>query len=256
MESPQASCYTGRMPRYQRPDGRAARELRPVTITPDFVSSADGSCLMEIGGTRVICTASMIEGVPAWRKDSGLGWVTAEYGMLPGSTGQRKSRPIAKPDSRSVEIQRLIGRAIRSIVHFRRLAGWTIHLDCDVLEADGGTRTASITGAYVALAIAIRRARHRGQLPEAPILRGAIAAVSCGVVKGEVHLDLCYREDASADVDMNFAMTSAGRMVEVQASAEGRPFTGPQLQSMLRAGRKGIRDLLDFQSKAISRSRT
>ncbi len=235
-----------------RPDKRRANQLRPVRMQPGFVGSADGSCLIEMGGTRVICTASFAGGVPRWRADSGLGWVTAEYGMLPASTGSRKSRPTLKPDSRGIEIQRLIGRTLRSVVRFDKLGENTITLDCDVLEADGGTRTAAITGAYVALAAAVGKAQRAG-LCKAGVLRTAVAAVSVGIVGGRALLDLCYSEDAAADVDMNVAMTRGGKFVEVQATSEGASFDGDELQAMLHLAGRGIRKLLSAQSAAISK---
>ena len=224
--------------------------MRPVKITPGFVSTADGSCLIEVGGTRVICTASFSAGVPNWRAGSGLGWVTAEYGMLPACTGQRKSRPIGKPDSRAVEIQRLIGRAMRSVVRFGGLGENTFHLDCDVLEADGGTRTAAITGAYVALSRAVRKCAAAGYVQHSA-MQGALAAVSVGVVHGKPVLDLDYVEDASADVDMNIAMTSTGRYVEIQGTSEGKTFDGDQLEVMLRLAKRGIGQLIRLQKQAL-----
>ena len=223
-------------------------------MKPGFVGSADGSCLIEMGGTRVICTASFAAGVPRWRSDTGLGWVTAEYGMLPASTGSRKARPALKPDSRGVEIQRLIGRALRSVVRFDRLGENTITLDCDVLEADGGTRTAAVTGAYVALALAADKARRAGRC-KAGVLASAVAAVSVGIVAGTPLLDLCYAEDAAAEVDMNVAMTRRGEFVEVQATGEGAPFDGEQLQAMLRLARGGICKLLSAQAAAITKGK-
>lgn len=240
------------MARHERHDGRKAGELRPVRITPDFVRSADGSCLIEVGGTRVICTASFTSSVPKWREKSGLGWLTAEYGMLPASTGQRKKRPIMKPDSRGVEIQRMIGRVLRSVMRFDRLGANTVHLDCDVLEADGGTRTAAITGAQVALARAIAKSA-AGGLCDARAIRGCVAAVSVGIVDGRAVLDLDYAEDSAAQVDMNVAMTAAGKFVEIQGTAEGAPFDADQLQDMLSLAKRGIRKLLRLQREAISR---
>lgn len=229
----------------RRPDA-----LRPVRITPHFVPTADGSCLMEMGNTRVICTASFTPGVPEWMAGGGTGWLTAEYGMLPASTGKRKSRPIGKPDSRATEIQRLIGRAIRPAMVMDRLGENTICLDCDVLTADGGTRTAAITGAYVALAQAVARAVRRGQLPRG-VLRGPVAAVSVGIVAGRAVLDLDYHEDASAEVDMNVAMIGR-RYVEVQGTSEHRPFDDRQLTAMLRLARRGIGQLMARQRKIIA----
>jgi len=238
------------MAKPKRNDGRRPNELRPITITPGFVGSADGSCLIETGGTRVICTASLSPGVPKWRQGSGLGWLTAEYGMLPASTGRRKSRPTSKPDSRGIEIQRLIGRVIRNVVRFDRLGENTLHLDCDVLEADGGTRTASITGAYVAAAIANQRCAALGRCnPKA--ITGQVAAISVGIVAGQALLDLDYSEDSNAEVDMNVAMLSNGQFVEVQGTAEKAPFTGSQLQEMLDLAGKGIRKLAKIQRQAI-----
>ena len=235
----------------KRHDGRRTNELRPVQITPDFVGTADGSCLIEMGRTRVICTASVVAGVPRWREETGEGWVTAEYGMLPASTGGRKSRPLYRPDSRGVEIQRLIGRVVRNVVRFDRLGANTIHLDCDVLEADGGTRTASITGAQVALSLAVARGAEAGTFsPRA--LRSTVAAVSVGVVAGRAVLDLDYAEDSTAGVDMNVAMTRGGKFVELQGTGEGEAFDAEQLQQMLRLARGGIRQLHRAQRLAVA----
>ena len=236
----------------KRHDGRGAGELRAVKITPGFVRTADGSSLIEIGGTRVICTASLAEGVPRWRADTGLGWGTAEYGMPPASTGSRKRRPIGRPDGRSVEIQRIIGRVLRSVVRFERMGENTVVLDCDVLEADGGTRTAAITGAYVALVIAMNRAVEAG-ISRRGALRGSVAAVSVGIIDSRPVLDLDYLEDSAADVDMNVAMTSGGKFVEIQASGEGDTFDADQFDQMLRLARRGIRKLLRYQREAIAR---
>ncbi|HAU36399.1 MAG TPA: ribonuclease PH [Phycisphaerales bacterium] len=240
------------MAKHNRKDGRRADELRAVRITPGFVSKADGSCLIEMGGTRVICTASFVPGVPEWRQGRGKGWLTAEYGMLPASTGGRKSRPGVKSDGRAVEIQRLIGRVLRSVVDFAALGENTLYLDCDVLEADGGTRTAAITGAQVALSLAVARAAAQGQC-SARAVRGLVAAVSVGMLDGRALLDLDYSEDSAAEVDMNVAMTSAGRYVEVQGTAEGRPFAGAEMDRMLRLARGGIRHLVRAQREAITR---
>ena len=238
------------MPSQKRHDGRLPGQLRPVTLTLDFVPTADGSCLIQMGGTRVICTASFQPGVPEWMKGRGAGWLTAEYGMLPASTGKRKGRPIGKPDSRATEIQRLIGRAIRPAMAMDRLGENTICLDCDVLTADGGTRTAAITGAYVALAQAVAKAAGRGQLPRG-VLRGPVAAVSVGLVGGRAVLDLDYHEDVSAEVDMNVAMIGR-RYVEVQGTSEHRPFDDRQLAEMLRLARRGIGQLMARQRKIIA----
>jgi len=200
----------------------------------------------------VICTASFTEGVPKWRANSGLGWVTAEYGMLPAATGSRKRRPIGKADGRSVEIQRIIGRVLRSVVRFDRLGENTIYLDCDVLEADGGTRTAAITGAYVALALAIEKGA-KADLCKRSALSGAVAGVSVGMVGGRAVLDLDYVEDSAAEVDMNIAMTSGRKYVEVQGSSESKPFDTAQLDAMLRLAKSGIGRLLTLQQKTIRR---
>lgn len=239
----------------KRTDGRRADQLRPVKITPGFVGTADGSCLIEVGGTRVICTASIEADVPKWRKEQGLGWVTAEYGMLPASTGQRKRRPGIKSDGRSVEIQRLIGRVLRSVVRFEKLGAHTIHLDCDVLEADGGTRTASITGAQVALGLAVQKGQADGRFARG-VLSGAVAAISVGIVNGRAMLDLCYSEDSTADVDMNIAMTNRGKYIELQGTSEAAPFDDEELQTMLKLAGRGIRKLLGLQTKALKKLET
>ena len=233
-----------------RHDGRRPGELRPITITPDFVPSACGSCLIEAGQTRVICTASLDETLPEWKKASNQGWVTAEYGMLPASTGRRKSRPIGKPDSRATEIQRLIGRVLRCGVDLDRLGPITLTIDCDVLQADGGTRTAAITGGYVAMARALRRAAAEGKCSPAA-LAGPVAAVSVGIVDGVCLLDLDYREDVAAEVDMNVAMIRGGRFIEIQGTAEKQPFDLPQLEQMLQLARRGISRLMQAQKRAI-----
>ena len=234
-----------------RHDGRRANELRPAVITPHYVPTAMGSCLIQVGQTRVICTASLERGVPDWLVGAGKGWLTAEYGMLPASTPQRKKRPIAKPDGRAAEIQRLIGRCLRGAVDTSRLGENTLYLDCDVLTADGGTRTAAITGAYVALALAAARGVRQG-LFQAGVLGKPVAAVSVGVVDGRALLDLDYREDVAAEVDMNVAMTSGGRFIEVQATGERDCFSQPQLQAMLALARQGIGRLLAVQRQAIA----
>jgi ribonuclease PH len=235
---------------------RAADELRPVTIEPGFVRTATGSALISMGETRVICTASAQGSVPRWRVGSGLGWVTAEYGMLPASTGDRKQRDVTKgrPDGRTVEIQRLIGRAIRGVVDFSALGENSIYLDCDVLQADGGTRTASITGAYVALALACDRLVADEVIPRSP-LTGSVAAVSCGIVGGVPLLDLDYPEDSAAEVDANVVMTGDDGLVEVQATAERTPLSRAHLDDLLALAAAGIDTLRGRQQAAISAGR-
>jgi ribonuclease PH len=234
-----------------RPDGRAMDELRSVEIEPGFVRSADGSALIAVGGTRVICTASLVDSVPSWREGSGRGWLTAEYGMLPASTGARRPRDATRgrPDGRTVEIQRLIGRSVRAIIDLDTLGERTVYLDCDVLEADGGTRCAAITGAYVALKIALDRLVDRGALERVP-LRSSVAAVSCGIVDGRPVLDLDYREDSTAEVDMNVVMTGAGELVEVQATGEGVAFSRDELDRLLELAAGGIESLRGDQDEA------
>jgi ribonuclease PH len=236
---------------------RPADGLRPVTIEPGFVRTATGSALIDMGETRVICTASAQQGVPRWREGRGLGWVTAEYGMLPASTGDRKPRDVTKgrPDGRTVEIQRLIGRAIRGVVDFAALGENAIYLDCDVLQADGGTRTASITGAYVALALACDRLVASGTIARSP-LTGSVAAVSCGIVGGVPLLDLDYPEDSSAEVDANVVMTGDGGLVEVQATAERTPLSRAHLDELLRLAEAGIARLRAVQDEAIAAGRS
>lgn len=233
-----------------RTDGRQADEARKVSIETDFVHTADGSCLIATGNTRVICTASVEEGVPPFLRGKGQGWVTAEYAMLPASTGQRKKRDGIKKDGRSVEIQRLIGRALRQAVDMTQLGERTITLDCDVLEADGGTRTASITGAFVALVCAVDKLVQSGRLMVSPVRR-QVAAISCGVVEDEPRLDLCYQEDSQAQVDMNFVMNDEGNFIEMQGTGEGRAFTPAELEKLMTYGRKGIEGLMAAQREAL-----
>ena len=229
--------------------GRGPDALRPVTIEPGFMRTATGSALFSAGETRVICTASAQEGVPRWMAGQGRGWVTAEYGMLPASTGDRKQRDVTKgrPDGRTVEIQRLIGRALRGVVDFEALGENTIWLDCDVLTADGGTRCASITGAYVALALACDVLIGRGAIERSP-LNGEVAAVSCGIVGGVPLLDLDYSEDSTAEVDANVVMTGDGGLVEVQATAERTPLSRASLDELLALAASGIEEIRAAQA--------
>ncbi len=236
----------------ERAHGRAPGELRPTTIEPGFVKPATGSALITQGETRVICTASVQESVPRWMSGQGRGWLTAEYGMLPASTGERKQRDVSKgrPDGRTVEIQRLIGRSVRGVMDFAALGERTIYLDCDVLTADGGTRCASITGAFVALDLACRRLVAEGKLERVP-LTGTVAAISCGVVGGEALLDLDYAEDSSAEVDANVVMTGEGGLIEVQATAERTPLSRAHLDELLALAAGGIEQLRERQAQAV-----
>jgi ribonuclease PH len=232
--------------------GRTAGQLRPTTIQPDFVNTATGSALITQGETRVICTASVDESVPRWMEGRGTGWVTAEYGMLPASTGQRKQRDVTKgrPDGRTVEIQRLIGRSLRGVIDFEKLGERTVWVDCDVLTADGGTRCASITGAYVALALATNRLVEDGRLEGTP-LSGTLAAISCGIVDGVPLLDLDYSEDSRAEVDANVVMTGEGTLIEVQATAERTPLQRAHLDDLLQLAADGVTQLRQAQEEAI-----
>ena len=231
---------------------RDARQMRPTTIEPGFVRTATGSVLIEVGETRVICTASAQNGVPRWMSGQGRGWLTAEYGMLPASTGERRQRDVTRgrPDGRTVEIQRLIGRSLRGVIDLAQLGERTIYLDCDVLQADGGTRCASITGAYVALALACSRLQQEGQLELTP-LTGSVAAISCGIVDGRPLLDLDYSEDSTAEVDANVVMTGEGGLVEVQATAERTPLSRAHLDELLALAAEGIEQLRSVQAGAI-----
>ncbi len=229
---------------------RSADQLRPATIEPGFVRPAAGSALISMGETRVICTASVQESVPRWMSGSGRGWVTAEYGMLPASTGDRKARDVSKgrPDGRTVEIQRLIGRSLRGVIDFKALGERTIYVDCDVLQADGGTRCASITGGMVALRLACDGLVARGKLERTP-LTGSVAAVSCGMVGGVALLDLDYSEDSTAEVDANVVMTGEGGLVEVQATAERTPLSRAHLDDLLALAAGGIESLRALQDE-------
>src|ERR1700719_5402 len=226
--------------------------MRPMKLTPDFIPVADGSVLIEIGQTRVICTATLDDGVPSFLKGTGKGWVTAEYGMLPRATEQRTPRESSRgrQSGRTLEISRLIGRSLRAVTDQQKLGERTVWLDCDVIQADGGTRTASITGAYVALALAFERIVATGILKSMPLL-DSVAATSVGLVLGDPLLDLCYEEDSRAEVDMNVVMTGSGRFVEVQATAEGQPFGGAELQDLLAPAAAGIRRMTEYQSKLV-----
>ncbi len=233
-----------------RIDGRSPADLRPVRIEPGALAYAEGSALIETGDTRVLCAVSVEDGVPRFLRGAGQGWLTAEYAMLPRSTNTRTPRS-ASAGGRAREIQRLIGRSLRAVVDLRALGERTLTLDCDVLQADGGTRTAAITGAYVALRQALEGMDARGQLSGQP-LRSAVAATSVGVVDGDVMLDLCYEEDHRAEVDVNIVMTDAGDFVEVQGTAEGTPFSRDTLDTMLELGWSGIARLLAAQREALS----
>jgi ribonuclease PH len=237
----------------ERSHGRGPADLRPTTIEPGFVRTATGSALISVGETRVICTASAEEGVPRWMAGQGRGWLTAEYGMLPASTGQRKQRDATRgrPDGRTIEIQRLIGRSLRGIVDFEALGERTVYLDCDVLQADGGTRCASITGAYVALSLASARLQAEGRLERSP-LTGSVAAVSCGIIDGEALLDLDYPEDSSAEVDANVVMTGDGGLIEVQATAERTPLSRAHLDELLALAGEGIEQLRAAQEQVLA----
>ena len=236
-----------------RSDGRKPSQLRPLKITPSYIKTADGSVLIEMGDTRVICTAKLEERVPPFLRNSGKGWITAEYGMLPGSSQQRIGRESSrgKAGGRTHEIQRLIGRSLRSVADLKSLGERSVWIDCDVIQADGGTRTASITGAYIALMEAVRVWRERGILSADPV-KDAVAAVSIGIVDGKILLDLCYEEDSKADVDMNFVMTGSGKFIEVQGTAESAPFTKKQMERMAEIAHQGIKELLQAQKKVIA----
>ncbi len=239
---------------HQRPDGRAPDQLRPITIEPNFLKFATGSVLITIGDTRVICAATIEDRVPPWMRGRGTGWITAEYAMIPQATPERNQRESAKGrvGGRTHEIQRLIGRALRAVVDLDRLGEHTVTVDCDVIGADGGTRTASITGAWVALALALRKHFDPQQKKSWPLL-GQIAAVSVGIVDGTPVLDLPYEEDSRAEVDMNVAMTDAGGFVELQGTAEREPFSRSQLDALLGLADRGIRELFVRQQEAVER---
>ncbi len=233
-----------------RIEKRRNDQLRKVTIHKGYLKNAHGSCMIEMGGTKVICSATVEDKVPPFCKSEGKGWITAEYGMLPASCNERIVREAAKGklSGRTQEIQRLIGRSIRSVVDLKKLGERTLWLDADVIQGDGGTRTASITGCYIALQQALKKLLDQGSLAEDPVL-DSVAAVSVGVVGGKPVLDLCYAEDSTAEVDMNVVMTGSGKLVEVQGTAEGKPFTEIVLRKLLALGKKGIRELTAVQRK-------
>ncbi len=233
-----------------RTDNRSAGEMRPVEIIPGWLKTAEGSALIKLGNTHVLCAASVEDSVPQFLRGTGKGWVTAEYSMLPRATAKRTPREVVKgrPSGRTHEIQRLIGRALRSVVDLTALGERTVILDCDVVQADGGTRTASITGAFVALALALSRYVQFGAIRKMPLC-DYLAATSVGLVRGEVLLDLCYEEDSQADVDMNLVMTGGGRFVEIQAAAEHALFDDAQMQELLAHGRAGIARLVELQKQ-------
>lgn len=237
---------------FLRIDGRAADDLRPAKITPDFIPSAEGSVLIELGQTRVIVTATVDDGVPSFLKGKGKGWVTGEYGMLPRSTEDRTPRESTrgKQSGRTLEIQRMIGRTLRAVTDLKALGERTVWLDCDVIQADGGTRTASVTGAFVALALALERMVSAGMLRSVPLF-DSVAATSVGIVGNDLLLDLAYEEDSRAEVDMNVVMTGGGEFVEVQASAEGRPYTNDELQKLIDLAAGGITHLTEVQQDLL-----
>jgi ribonuclease PH len=235
-----------------RSDNRTPDQLRPVSFHPDYISTAEGSVLIEVGNTRVICTASIEETVPPFLRNTGKGWITSEYSMLPRSTLTRTPREVTKgrQGGRTHEIQRLIGRSLRAVTDLARLGERTIWIDCDVIQADGGTRTASITAAFVALGLALQKLVEAGTLSSVP-LRDFVAAVSVGIVDGEILLDLCYEEDSRADVDMNFVMTAAHKLVEVQATAEHQVFDEEQLGKMVALAKQGVQALIAKQRTVL-----
>ncbi len=233
-----------------RVDGRAPDQLRKVKVVKNFVKHAEGSCLIEFGRTRVICTASVEESVPPFLKGKGTGWVTAEYGMLPRSTNTRMNREKTLGSGRTLEIQRLIGRSLRGVVDLTRLGERTVKVDCDVIQADGGTRTASVTGGFIALALALKKMKKQGTIAQIP-LTDCVAAVSVGVFRGTPFLDLNYEEDSGADMDMNVVMVGKGQFVEVQGTAEKKPFSKKEMDRLLDLAGKGIRELIKVQKKHV-----
>lgn len=236
-----------------RPSGRETSEMRELRFVPDYTKHAEGSVLTSFGDTRVLCTASVEERVPAWMRNTGRGWVTGEYGMLPRATHTRSGREASrgKQGGRTLEIQRLIGRSLRAVTDLEALGERSVTLDCDVIQADGGTRTAAISGAYVALAIAMHRLRKAGRIKKTP-LYGQVAAISVGIYRGKPVLDLDYAEDSEAETDMNIVMNDAGRFIEVQGTAEGHAFTDDEFAAMIALARSGIRDIIVAQNEAIA----
>jgi ribonuclease PH len=237
-----------------RQDGRAVDAIRPTTLTPGFLVHAEGSVLIDVGRTRVICTASVEERVPPFLRGTGKGWVTAEYGMLPRATSTRTQREAStgKVGGRTQEIQRLIGRSLRSVTNLRELGERTVWIDCDVIQADGGTRTASITGGFVAMVLALEKIREQGAIPRVPVTH-YVAATSVGVIDGTPMLDLPYEEDSRAEVDMNIVKTSDGRFIELQGTAEMEPFSGDVLNALLALAETGIKDLIEKQREVVGK---
>ncbi len=237
-----------------RPSGRAANQLRAIEIIPNYVKHAEGSCLVKFGDTHVLCTASVEERIPGWMKGLGKGWVTAEYGMLPRSTHQRMDREAAKgkQSGRTQEIQRLVGRALRAVVDLQALGERQVKIDCDVIQADGGTRTASVTGGYVAMVLAMEHLVKIGAIPKVP-LTDSIAAISCGIFEGTPVIDLDYNEDSAADTDANFVITGKGGIVEIQGTAEKDPFSQDEFLTLLDLARKGCDELKEIQKAAIGK---
>ena len=238
---------------FSRPSGRSADQMRAISIETDVNKYAEGSCLIGFGDTRVLVTATVEDSVPGWMRNTGKGWITAEYGMLPRSTDQRMAREAArgKQSGRTQEIQRLIGRSLRAVVDLGRLPEVQVKVDCDVIQADGGTRTASISGAYVALQLAFRHLERIGMLKQSP-LTGQLAAISCGICQGTPLLDLDYAEDSAAETDANFVMVAHGGIVEIQATAEETPFAQTEFMSLLALAKKGVADIVDAQNRALA----
>ena len=238
---------------FSRPSGRSADQMRAISIETDVNKYAEGSCLIGFGDTRVLVTATVEDSVPGWMRNTGKGWITAEYGMLPRSTDQRMAREAArgKQSGRTQEIQRLIGRSLRAVVDLGRLPEVQFKVDCDVIQADGGTRTASISGAYVALQLAFRHLERIGMLKQSP-LTGQLAAISCGICQGTPLLDLDYAEDSAAETDANFVMVADGGIVEIQATAEETPFAQTEFMSLLALAKKGVADIVEAQNRALA----